>query len=188
MKAFVRSLYRRLNRRLAIRQNVDYQPDLRVGPGTLLMAPDRLTIGPKVIIGTHCWIACNGVIGAGALISSHVGVIGKYDHDSSVVGVPMSEAPWIYEAPPEARDHRHAVHIGDDVWIGFRATILSGVTIGRGAIVAAGALVLKDVEPYSIVAGFPAKPIGRRFNQAEIPAHEAAIGRWSEDPPLQAAG
>jgi acetyltransferase-like isoleucine patch superfamily enzyme len=50
----------------------------------------------------------------------------------------------------------------DHVWIGTRATILSGVTLGRGAVVAAGSVVTKDVAPLTIVAGVPAKPIGRR--------------------------
>ena len=54
--------------------------------------------------------------------------------------------------------------IGDDVWIGSGATIMSGVHIGQGCIVAAGALVTKDCPPYSIVAGIPAKVIGMRFS------------------------
>ncbi len=54
------------------------------------------------------------------------------------------------------------VSIGDDVWIGIRAIILPGVQIGKGAVVAAGAVVTRDVEPYSIVAGVPAKKIGER--------------------------
>ena len=58
--------------------------------------------------------------------------------------------------------------IDDDVWIGYGATILSGVHIGQGAIVAAGAVVTKDVEPYSIVGGVPAKLIRYRFPQPVI--------------------
>lgn len=54
------------------------------------------------------------------------------------------------------------VVIGDRAWIGYRAIILPGVTIGEGAVVAAGAVVTRDVEPFSIVAGVPAKPIGQR--------------------------
>lgn len=53
--------------------------------------------------------------------------------------------------------------IGNDVWIGRRALILSGVTIGDGAVVAAGAVVTKDVRPYAIVAGVPARQIAWRF-------------------------
>ncbi len=54
------------------------------------------------------------------------------------------------------------VVIGDRVWIGYRAIVMPGVTIGEGAVVAAGAVVTKDVEPFTIVGGVPAKPIGKR--------------------------
>lgn len=57
------------------------------------------------------------------------------------------------------------ITVADDVWIGFRATILSGVTIGQGAVVAAGALVTKDVPPYAIVAGVPAHIVKYRFDE-----------------------
>ena len=53
--------------------------------------------------------------------------------------------------------------VGDDVWFGFRSTIMSGVHIGQGAIIAAGAVVTKDVPPYAIVGGVPAKIIRYRF-------------------------
>lgn len=62
------------------------------------------------------------------------------------------------------------VVIGDDVWIGFRAIILSGVTIGRGAVVAAGSVVTKDVPAYTIVGGNPARVIRPRFTDPRIPA------------------
>lgn len=58
--------------------------------------------------------------------------------------------------------------VGDDVWIGARSIILSGVTIGRGAIIAAGSVVTKDVKPYSIVGGNPAKLIRMRFSEEII--------------------
>lgn len=58
--------------------------------------------------------------------------------------------------------------IGNDVWIGFRATILSGVTVGDGAVIGAGAVVAKDVPPYAIVIGNPAKVIKYRFSPIEI--------------------
>lgn len=58
--------------------------------------------------------------------------------------------------------------IDDDVWIGYGATVMSGVHIGRGAVVAAGAVVTKDVEPYSIVGGVPAKLIRYRFDEETI--------------------
>ena len=68
---------------------------------------------------------------------------------------------------PECEDIcKGPVVVKDDVWIGMRATILSGVTIGQGAVIAAGAVVTKDIEPYAIVGGVPAKPIRRRFSES----------------------
>ena len=62
--------------------------------------------------------------------------------------------------------------IENDVWIGYGAIIVSGVKIGRGAIVAAGSVVLKDVEPYTIVAGNPARKVSKRFTEDQIIEHE----------------
>ena len=78
-----------------------------------------------------------------------------------------------YYWPAQMRDaelfaYRHAgrCRIGNDVWLGHGAIILAGVTIGDGAVVAAGAVAARDVEPYTIVAGIPAKQIKRRFERA----------------------
>lgn len=65
-------------------------------------------------------------------------------------------------------DGKTAVHIGNDVWIGCDVTLLGGISIGDGAIIAAGALVNKDVPPYTIVGGVPAKPIRKRFTEEQI--------------------
>ncbi len=74
----------------------------------------------------------------------------------------------------------HWVTIGHDVWIGHGVTITAGVTIGDGAVVGAGAVVTKDVEPYTIVGGVPAKPIRRRFTEAQAEAlQEIAWWDWS---------
>jgi lipopolysaccharide transport system ATP-binding protein len=69
------------------------------------------------------------------------------------------------------------ITIGSDVWIGAKATIMSGVKIGHGAIVAAGALVTKDVEPYSVVGGNPAKHLKYRFDEKQIDGL-LSIGWW----------
>lgn len=65
-------------------------------------------------------------------------------------------------------NNKYGCIIGNDVWIGYNATIMGGCTIGDGAIVAAGALVKENVEPYTIVAGQPAKVIGKRFTDEQI--------------------
>lgn len=76
------------------------------------------------------------------------------------------------------RDHR--VTIGHDVWIGHGVTITAGVSIGDGAVVGAGAVVTKDVAPYTIVGGVPAKPIRRRFTEAQGAAlQKIAWWDWS---------
>ena len=62
-----------------------------------------------------------------------------------------------------AWDNKGNIVVGNDVWIGYEAVILAGVTIGDGAIIGTRAVVTKDVPPYTIVGGVPAKPIRRRF-------------------------
>lgn len=171
----IRGAYRRLMQLLCIRRNVRYPRDLHIARNSLLMAPDCLDIGHNVSVGMNTWIACNGSIGHGVLISSYVGIVGKADHDMHAIGLAMTQAPWIYDADVESRSPVHEIHIDDDVWIGFGARLLSGIRIGRGAVIAAGAVVVKDVPPYAIMAGLPAKQVGQRFTEDEIKQHEAIL-------------
>ncbi|MDO4460324.1 MAG: CatB-related O-acetyltransferase [Clostridia bacterium] len=80
----------------------------------------------------------------------------------------------------EAWDNKGDIVIGNDVWIGYEAVILSGVTIGDGAIIGARAVVTKDVPPYTIVGGVPAKPIRKRFDDKTIEKLEKI--RWFDWP------
>lgn len=76
----------------------------------------------------------------------------------------------------------HWVTVGHDVWIGHGVTVTAGVTVGTGAVVGAGAVVTKDVAPYTIVAGVPARPIRRRFTEAQEEAlMEIAWWDWDHD-------
>lgn len=68
----------------------------------------------------------------------------------------------------EAWDNKGDIVIGNDVWLGYDSIIMAGVTIGNGAIIGTRALVTKDVEPYTIVGGIPAKPIRKRFDDELI--------------------
>lgn len=68
----------------------------------------------------------------------------------------------------EAWDNKGDIVIGNDVWLGYDSIIMAGVKIGDGAIIGTRALVTKDVEPYTIVGGIPAKPIRKRFNDETI--------------------
>ena len=65
-------------------------------------------------------------------------------------------------------DNKGDIVVGNDVWIGYESVILSGVTIGDGAIIGTRAVVTKDIPPYTIVGGIPAKPIRRRFDDKTI--------------------
>lgn len=67
-------------------------------------------------------------------------------------------------------DNKGGIIVGNDVWIGFEAVILAGVTIGDGAVVGARAVVTKDVPPYTIVGGVPARPIRKRFDECTVSA------------------
>lgn len=77
-------------------------------------------------------------------------------------------------------EHQYGAIIGNDVWVGYNATIMGGVTIGDGAIVASGALVNSDVEPYTIVAGQPAKVISKRFTDEQ--AERLMSFKWWDKP------
>ena len=82
-----------------------------------------------------------------------------------------------------AWDRKGDIIIGNDVWIGYEAVILSGVHIGDGAIIGARAVVTRDVEPYTIMGGVPARPIRKRYDEETIQRLLAL--RWWDFPPEQ---
>jgi acetyltransferase-like isoleucine patch superfamily enzyme len=141
------------------------------GRGTIFYAKNKIVIGDNVYFGRYCNIECDAVIGNDVLIANNIGFVGRLDHDYTKIGVPVRFAPSIrdpeYSVPPD----KGFITIGDDVWIGYGATVLSGVTINNGAIVAAGSLVTKDVAAFTIVGGVPARPISQRFSPESIEAH-----------------
>lgn len=104
----------------------------------------NLSLGKEVFLNAGCRFQDQGgiTIGNGVLIGHNV-VLSTLNHDPA----PARRA-WLHPAP---------IVIGDRVWIGSNATVLPGVTIGDGAIVAAGAVVTKDVAPNTVVAGVPAR-------------------------------
>lgn len=77
------------------------------------------------------------------------------------------------EEKPEGYDKD--VIVKEDVWIGMNVTLLSGVTVGRGAILSAGAVITRDIPPYCIAGGVPAKPIKFKWTIDQILEHEAAL-------------
>lgn len=151
-------------------------PDLHVGRGTRLWAPTSLVIGSGVYIGKDVCIEADCDIGDHCLLANRVAIVGRHDHDFSAVGTPMRFTPWIGARQPAARSRGARAVIGPDCWIGYGAIVLTGVSIGRGSVVAAGAVVTRDLPPYSIAAGNPAAVVGARFRDpADIVRHEAAV-------------
>jgi virginiamycin A acetyltransferase len=124
----------------------------------------------KVVIGKFCSIAC----GAKFLMN-----IGNHTLKSlSSYPFPLFGEDWGHDMKPwQTWDNHGDIVIGNDVWIGYQAEILAGVTIGDGAIIGTKALVTKDVPPYAIVGGVPAEPIRKRYSD-EMIAEMLAIKWW----------
>ena len=127
----------------------------------------RVAFGHRVQLGVRCTIQTDVSFGDSVLVAGEVAFLGRHDHRIDAVG----KTVW-----GSGRGENLGIVVQDDVWIGWRAIILDGVTIGRGAVVAAGAVVTRSVNPYSIVAGVPAKEIASRFSNEESRQHESALG------------
>ena len=158
---------------IRVRGNISKGPGFYIGPRTRLWAPNFLQIGRDCKIGSDCVLEVDGKIGDHVLISSKVGLVGRTDHGFREVGVPVHLSTWVGDYPGSKLSL--PIEIGDDVWVGYGATILSGVKIGNFSVVAAGSVVTRDVDENTIVAGNPARPISRRFNQEELSAHKNRI-------------
>ena len=134
-----------------------------IGPGSLIYMDVRfdtlsgLRVGRNSTINYGCRLDSRGLltIGDNVSISAEVCIL-TADHDPQSVVFAGREKPVV---------------IGDYVFVGTRALILPGVTLGRGAIVAAGAVVTKDVAPYAIVGGVPARVIGQRPQDLNYSGH-----------------
>jgi acetyltransferase-like isoleucine patch superfamily enzyme len=120
--------------------------------GTTVMRPERISIGDGTVIGFDCFLGGE----AGLTIGSHVNISsfcvllgGDHDLDSA-----------------DFRPVRKPIVIEDHAWLATNVTVVGGVRIGRGAVVAAGAVVIRDVPPYHVVAGVPAKKIRERRPEA----------------------
>ena len=113
--------------------------------------------------------ACNGhlTIGSYCSIGPEVIFVMNNEHRLDTLSTYPFRVRLAHENQPEALT-KGGIEISDDVWIGARATILDGVKIGQGAVIAAGAVVANDVPPYAIVGGVPAHVIRFRFCQEVI--------------------
>lgn len=119
----------------------------------IVYAPEKLSIGSDVGIGEFVVLRANGgmTIGDRVMIAAHA-VLTTRGHPAKVPRKGVVDAPILIE---------------NDVWIGAGVVVLPGVTIGRGSIVAAGAVVTRSVEPFTVVGGIPARSIRRIEEEAE---------------------
>lgn len=139
-------------------------PTSFIEPGGYIYS-DFIT-GEYSFVSSHCFIWPRVEIGAYTMLGPRVSIVGD-DHIYSKPGVPM-----LFSGRPAMR----RTVIGPDVWIGCGAIVMTGVSIGEGAIVAAGAVVTHDVPSYEIHAGVPARRIGQRFSSAaERDIHSAML-------------
>lgn len=131
--------------------------DSKIGDYTSISTNSKIS---KTTIGKYCSIGPNFISGWGIHPINGISTSPIFYSTKHATGKTFSEQDKIQERLP--------IIIGNDVWIGANCFILDGVEIGDGAIIAAGSIVTKNVEKYSIVGGVPAKFIKHRFNQNQI--------------------
>ena len=156
---FYRSLFKKVGKNFIFDPNDHFSyanitvgGDVYIGPGAVFSATETfISLGNKIMFGPN------------------VTIMGG-DHNISEVGV------YMFDQKNKLPENDLPVLISDDVWVGCNVTILKGVTINQGAVVAAGSLVISDVPEYTIVGGVPAKVISRRFTNEQIELHEKKLG------------
>lgn len=123
-------------------------PDVALGRGVRVLEPWRFTVGAHSMIGRKAYLDARGglTIGSNCNISDDA-AIWTAEHDVQSPDFVMTVAP---------------VTVGDRAWLAYRSVVLPGVVIGEGAVVANAAVVTRDVAAFSLVAGVPAKEIGKR--------------------------
>lgn len=130
---------------------------MTLGKSTVIYGGAEIRDAWNIRIGEHT------IVGHGAVLDGRRGLtIGE--------NVNLSSGVWIWTLQHDPQSPVFGINggpvvIDDYAWVSCRAIVLPGVTIGRGAVVAAGAVVTKSIEPYTIVGGIPARPIGRRSDR-----------------------
>lgn len=161
--------WRRLREKLGLRKTDAWPAHVSVGRHTY-------GLSKRNFVQPHATAPIS--VGAFCSIGPEVMIFGRADHPTSLASTyPFGSKLLAPEAGNADAVTKGPVRIGNDVWIGARAIILSGVTVGDGAIIGAGAVVAKDVPPYGIVVGNPAKLLKHRF-APEIVEALLAIRWW----------
>lgn len=131
--------------------NIEIGDDVYIGPGATINATHSIVrIGNKVMFGPNVTIMAG-------------------DHRTDVIGA------YMYDVREKLPANDLDVTIEDDVWIGSNAVILKGVRIGRGSVVGAGSVVVKDVPPYSVYVGHPGAKLRARWDAETVLEHERRL-------------
>ncbi|MBR2376633.1 MAG: acyltransferase [Clostridia bacterium] len=143
--------------------------NVSIGKNCTFAGYENITVGNDVYIGPNaCFLTTNAkiIIGNKVMLANEVAIV-TGNHRIDVLG------KYMFDVKEKLPENDEDVIIEDDVWVGLRAIILKGVKIGRGSVIAAGAVVTKDVPPYSIYIS-PNK-ILPRFNEEQIRKHEELL-------------
>jgi chloramphenicol O-acetyltransferase type B len=139
-------------------------PGFHAGARVRIWGRQKVVIGRNFYIGRDSFIETDVVIGDNVMLGNRVALVGRYDHHYQQVGTPIRLAMQIRDKAYDWKGLQYITTIENDVWIGYGSTIMGGVRIGEGSIIGACSLVTKDVEPYSIYAGVPARKVRGRFD------------------------
>jgi acetyltransferase-like isoleucine patch superfamily enzyme len=150
----------------------DIGDNFHTGIRVRLWAKSKLKIGKNCYIGRDSQIETDCIIGDDVIFGNKCAIVGRYDHHFQQLGTPIRLASQIRDKDYNWKGLTQLTIIEDDVWIGYGCIIMSGVKICKGSIIAAGSVVTKDVEPFSIYAGVPALKIKNRFeNESDLTEH-----------------
>lgn len=156
-------------KRLCFLKNTVKNPNIIIGDYTYYDDFENVENFEKNVKYHFDFVEDKLIIGKFCMIASDVKFImnGANHLTSALTTYPFAifEKGWENAMDGKSYPQKGDINIGNDVWIGYNATIMAGVTIGDGAIIATNATVIKDVEPYSIVGGNPAKEIKKRFSK-----------------------
>lgn len=173
IKLLVSRIYNKIYKPIYRKKMASCGANVHFDPWSSIFTYESMYVGSHVSIGYHAdFVATRSkiIIKDHVIFGPHVSIRGG-DHRTDIVGKYVDTVGDDEKMPDNDQD---VVFEGDN-WIGMNSTILKGVTIGRGCIVAAGAVVNKSTPPYSIVGGVPARVLKMRFTPEEIEQHEAKL-------------
>ncbi|MFE4759415.1 CatB-related O-acetyltransferase [Bacillus mycoides] len=172
IKLLMRFIFLKYKNKTAIIQSFQVDSKLKISKGARINK--GVIIGENVSIDEYSYINENSIV-----FNSDIGKFCSISYNC-MIGLPnhpirhISTSPFLYSdnnvlnIPQSFKEFNAKTIIGNDVWIGAQAIIMKGISIGNGAIIGAGSVVTKDIPPYAIAVGNPAKIIKYRFDQKQI--------------------